>query len=295
MENKKLAIIAHSTRGKEVIEILEMLGGKNIYNLTGNDNCAYYVIEYNEIRIGTYMFGNEPYCFFTLENFLKKYPYKIGDKVKTVYGKISNIIGCIWSADSCVKYKLETDDFNDNYYLSQELMPYEEKTMEEKSTNHVFDTEIISFDIAQRDKYELDLQGKFNVVLQEGKYYVKRIKPQHPKTYKECCDVLEINAKANDAQGYKADDIISFQELLIARDAYWEIAGVEMGLSEPWKPDWYDDEWPDMYYISYDGKSIEKGKGFPCVNIILIFPTEEMRDIFFDNFYNLIEKCKEFL
>ena len=37
----------------------------------------------------------------------------------------------------------------------------------------------------------------------------------------------------NDAQGYKADLIIRFQELIIARDAYWKIAGEQMGLGKP--------------------------------------------------------------
>ena len=35
----QLVIKGHVTRGYEVIEILEMLGGKNKYNLTGNDDC----------------------------------------------------------------------------------------------------------------------------------------------------------------------------------------------------------------------------------------------------------------
>ena len=37
MEN--LVIKEHKTRGAEIIELLEMLGGKNKYNLTGNDDC----------------------------------------------------------------------------------------------------------------------------------------------------------------------------------------------------------------------------------------------------------------
>lgn len=81
--SKKLAILGHKTRGKEVIELLEMLGGKNCYNWSGFDGCAYYVIEgcKNEIRAGEYIFGDEDMHFFTLEEFLEKYPFKIGDKV----------------------------------------------------------------------------------------------------------------------------------------------------------------------------------------------------------------------
>lgn len=70
----KIAFKKHKIRGAEIIELLEMLGGKNIYNFTGNDDCAYYVIEHSEIRIGEYIFGNEPYRFFTLEEFEEKFP-----------------------------------------------------------------------------------------------------------------------------------------------------------------------------------------------------------------------------
>ena len=42
-KGKILAIKGHSTRGKEVIEVLEMLGGKNFYNWSGFGGYAYYV------------------------------------------------------------------------------------------------------------------------------------------------------------------------------------------------------------------------------------------------------------
>ena len=80
---KKLAIMGHPTRGKEVIELLEMLGGKNFNSLSGFDGYAYYVIEgcQNEIQAGEYIFGDEVLHFFNIEEFLEKYPFKVGDKV----------------------------------------------------------------------------------------------------------------------------------------------------------------------------------------------------------------------
>ena len=121
--------------------------------------------------------------------------------------------------------------------------------------------------------------------------YIKN--KQYPKTYKECCEVLGINTMANDAQGYKADDIIHFQELIICRDAYWKIAGKQMGLSGSWAPDLTDIK-SNKYAITnaYNGIKFEL---YGTYNGILVFPTKEIRDIFFKNFKNLIEKCKEFL
>ena len=173
--------------------------------------------------------------------------------------------------------------------VKRKKQPYKEETMEEKKINQM------SLANCELDEVEIFLGDKFELKIKDGKYYAVKKQPQYPKTYKDCCDALGLKTLDNDAQGYKAYLIISFQELLIARDAYWKIAGVQMGLDKPWEPDWTNEECPDMAYISYDGKSIDKEYGFPCCNMILIFPTEEMRDAFYDNFKGLIEVCKEFL
>lgn len=173
----------------------------------------------------------------------------------------------------------------------------------EKAANHVFETEVISFDIAQRDKYELDLQGKFEVVLREGKYYVERIKPKYPKTYDECCRVVNANPcirlKYDLSEGQKYSyDVEHLQhhenirKLIICRDAYWKIAGEQMGLGKPWEPYWTI--YKHKFCLGTDkDKVIEE-----CVttgNRILAFPTEEMRDVFYENFKYLVETCREFL
>jgi hypothetical protein len=49
-----------------------------------------------------------------------------------------------------------------------------------------------------------------------------------------------------------------------------------------------------MYYIFYKGY-IEKGNQRHPNNHILIFPTPEMRDAFYENFKKEIEECKELL
>lgn len=145
-------------------------------------------------------------------------------------------------------------------------------------------------------------------VINAIKIVVEKKKKEYPKTYEECCKVLGVEGTwhvySTDWEEYdkltpyekKLDYITSrLKQLLICRYAYWKIAGEEMGLDGPWEPDWDDDEWPDMYYISFDGKCLEKEKGYPCCNMILIFPTPEMRDAFYENFKKSINKCKELL
>ena len=86
--------------------------------------------------------------------------------------------------------------------------------------------------------------------------------------------------------------IIQFQELIIARDAYWKIAGEQMGLGKPWKPDW---DWrKSKFCIGVIGDKIEKFI-VGTQQYMLSFPTEEIRDVFYDNFKELIESCKELL
>ena len=83
--------------------------------------------------------------------------------------------------------------------------------------------------------------------------------------------------------------------LLVCRDAYWQIAGREMRLDDPWEPDYKNPD-IDLYVIINSYNQVDKAKygyGFPVR--IFTFPTEEMRDTFYENFKEEIEKCKELL
>jgi hypothetical protein len=80
----ELGIKGHSTRSKEVIEILEMLGGKNHCNLIGDDDRFFYYIYINDNYIYNSYIGPDEikgYKIFSLEEFLENFPYKVGDKV----------------------------------------------------------------------------------------------------------------------------------------------------------------------------------------------------------------------
>ena len=87
--------------------------------------------------------------------------------------------------------------------------------------------------------------------------------------------------------------INALYKLLICRDAYWKIAGEQMGLEKPWEPDWKDCD--ENKYCIYITESEIKTGMFRYDNQILAFPTKELRDAFYENFKDLIEECKEFL
>ena len=295
---KKLAIKGHPTRGKEVIELLEMMGGSNIYKLSGNEWCSYYFIEGFEIELSIeeHIFGDDDICFFTLEEFLDKYPFKVGDFVSIPeYESEVRICNMKWDGFE-IQYKVYRVDEKE-WYTSDELLDYNDnpnktiKDMDEKDKAKAPDLKGEDYS-GKRFGYKIPDGYEFDTVY-NGNIILKPIKPQYPKTYKECCDVLSLNTMDNDAQGYKADLIIRFQELIIARDAYWKIAGEQMGLGKPWEPDW-NNENEFKYSLYYFKNRIIYDYSF--INpIILVFPTEEMRDVFCDNFKKEIEQCKELL
>lgn len=114
---------------------------------------------------------------------------------------------------------------------------------------------------------------------------------KYPITYEECCKITEDVADAS-LTCFACKLLNEFQKLLLCRDAYWEIAGEELGLGKPWEPDWTDGK--IKYGIAYYRNFLIHND---CVysNNILVFPTEEIRDEFYINFKDLIESCKTLL
>lgn len=133
-------------------------------------------------------------------------------------------------------------------------------------------------------------------------------KNKYPKTYEECSKVLGIPIHGGIAlvgnwcmeDGYivqHLETLRALSKLFICHDAYWKIAGEEMGLGKPWEPDY--DSGVNKYGIIYMNGVVQKSNPTTNwerhLNKILDFPTEEMRDAFYENFKELIESCKELL
>lgn len=300
---KILAIKGHPTRGNEVIEILGMLCGKHPYvKNIGIAKCdiktdCYYLCDYGFIS-WCYIGPDEidDFIIFTLEEFLEKFPYKVGDKVKLYYQDEeedrycsnfpSTIIGMRWDKSRGeVAYKMkgiERECYKDE-------ISYDNKDNSNEPDAVITDINLNRTDYA--DEVEIKL-GNYEIEVRDGKTFAVLKKSKYPKTYEACRYVLGLNPMDNDACGYEADLIIRFQELFIARNAYWEIYGEEMGLGKPWEPDLENEE---LYCIQNYNKQIVIGRTNTAFNKFLVFPTEEIRDTFYENFKGLIEACKEFL
>jgi hypothetical protein len=151
---------------------------------------------------------------------------------------------------------------------------------------------VIFNDANYDDEVELQL-GDYEIEVRDGKTYAVKKKPVYPKTIPECCKVIDSIGDYQ-LRGYKHRLLFDFQNLLICRDAYWKVAGEQMGLDKPWEPSWPKTEERKFCIIRRSDNTITKWETKTIVTF-LAFPTEEMRDAFYENFKELIEYCKEFL
>ena len=306
----KLAIKGHPIRSKEVIALLEMMGGKNHSNIGNDNDFFYYINDKNNIEFGWTMWDNNPlYTIFTLEEFLEKYPFKVGDKV-TLDNKLCTITWMCWECNNVYYQVQEIDSMFIKKVVASELKPYKEKNMHnEKSNREVINpmknvlAELLEHikttpkEELEKEFNELEEWSNVGPTVEEFMDFCNKVnkKPVYPKTYDECCkNVLKMVhwGMTVDVPMHYSPLIINFTKLLICRDAYWKIAGDEMGLGKPWEPDLENEE---LYCIQNYNKQITISRTNTAFNKILIFPNEKLRDMFYENFKDLIEQCKELL
>lgn len=174
------------------------------------------------------------------------------------------------------------------------------------------DNELIEEEVGLVDKFSSRWVNEFNLpegyefkdengnVINSSKIVVEKKKKEYPKTYEECCKMLGIPIHGGIVlagnwcmeDGYIVQHLEMLRvlsKLFICRDAYWKIAEDEMGLGKPWEP-----TMETVYCISRNNNVIKYSYRGGKSNI-LEFPTEEMRDVFYENFKELIESCNELL
>ena len=170
-------------------------------------------------------------------------------------------------------YKMEYDTFEDDW---------NDEMIEGLIESAPKDTESLMIDIPVGYEFAGIDDDRQQVVLQ-------KIKPKYPKTYGECCEILDYEQEMHTVTGYDAELIENFQTLKLCRDAYWKLAG-------DWKP--ITDQAPVIpttYHVHYDSSvslyCCHRGSG----GKFLLFPTGEMAEEFSENFKDLIDRCKELL
>lgn len=163
--------------------------------------------------------------------------------------------------------------------------------MEEKKINQM------SLANCDLDEVEIVLGDRFELKIADGKYYAVRKKPTYPTTYADCCKVIGCRVIIGFTGLDDEEENLygKFITLKRCRDTYWKIAGEELGLGKPWEPKNELSTRNKIYDMRTYCNNIEKGCTEYPTNRLLSFPTEEMRNTFYNNFKNLIESCKELL
>ena len=162
-------------------------------------------------------------------------------------------------------------------------------------TDNAFQIGSISDETTPEEIKELEIPEGYEFEKAEnGKVILRRKKPElseFPNTFSKC--ELEIGAidLAKSpflfyAKKGKEKAISSLLKLIICRDAWWKLLG--------WNPDW-DDTDDCKFGIGTYKNEIKKDMCVFQYNRILVFPTSDVRDKFFEVFKDYIEEAKEFL
>lgn len=244
--------------------------------------------------------------------------YKVGDKVRiksldwynenkdeygyidcgsrSFFAKMSDWCGKIATIKEICKtncYRLEEYDFDWTDDMIEGLV--EEAILIKKVDNNGIPfNEWLSHKGAFHVPEDYVLKDENGNVINTTKIVLEKKKKEYPKTYEACEIILGLeDSIIEGCLGYEYKLLNAFQKLLMCRDAYWKIAGEEMGLGRPWEPDWNNDS--QFKYIIICRRDNVNKDTYTAKNCILAFPTEEMRDAFKKNFDPDIEICKEFL
>lgn len=220
--------------------------------------------------------------------------FKVGDRIITdtnMKGKIIENVEEGW-------YRVEFEPYN-NIPQPNGIVPEESMSLVEEEVGLV-------------DKLSSRWVNEFNLpegyifkdengnIINATKIVLEKKKKEYPKTYEECKRIMGVELWntlwGEDATEYEkqTEDLIdAFIRLKVCRDAYWKIAGEKMGLGKSWEPDW-NDNYQKKWTINFYQNEINLTNG-PNVHFVLAFPSEEMRDAFYENFKSEIEICKELL
>lgn len=279
--------------GEEVINILLHLGGSNVQNLSGKiEDNYYYIADDGTIVSNVYskfdFVKDDSTIIFTLEEFLKRFPYKTQDCVKCSYDKNSRkfvIYRMYWDEQvEEVFYSLVSDDFPKKSItdVSAATLTFFDSGESESVEENVnwYKTDYIEFSDNEdwADKVELKLDNNFELLIEDNKVFVVRKMFKYPKT------IIEADLEDYPVDTISLKFVQKFRQLIKLRNIYWH-------LSNDWKPS----ENETVFSITRQSNQVVIKDGEYGNTHLLEFPTLEVRDFFYKNFKDLIYECKDFI
>ena len=289
----KFAIRGHKSRGKEVIQILESLGGKNVEGLTGTYETFYYIDDKNEIGDDHKKNFPPTYKLYTLEEFEKEFPFKVGDKV--IHKEFNDFFEIIsFNPESSYPYEIKgVCKFNTKSHV---LTKWQPKMKEERFVT-------LTLDKAQ-EWYKKG--GELREIALQA-FSEKELNPL-PRSWEEFCDMhskrtdneyfIENNSDICKASAAFSRLLNSDKNLCPSKEsAEAHLAMIQLEqLRNCWRQGWVPD-----YTKTYKKFRIKKlGTEYIVdwstgLSDFLVFQTEELAKEFLEYFRDLIEKAGDLI
>ena len=269
----KIAIKGNELRGKEVIQILESLGGVNVCPLEGNSADSYYYIDYdcnNAIYCHDLKYVNK-YCKkYTLEEFEKEFPFKAGDLCmyySPICGEmVLKILGLFLKSDSIV-YEVDSKystRVHSGIYKERHLLKPHKEMQEERNITLTLN----------KAKEWYNKGGDLKQVALQA--FSEKELNLLPKSWEEFCK--------------QGNPIASWRyNIPIKYEALFKLEQLRDCWRQGWKPTTYDTGYLIVYYPNNYVVTAFNFIGF------LSFPTEEMAKEFLECFKDLIEKAGDLI
>lgn len=285
-----IAIKGNLTRGKEIIQLLENLGGINKWRQSGKcSDCAYYIDGVDNI-----------YCFeirgyhgdkkiYTLEEFEKEFPFKVGDIVKdSSDDEVGTILGFI-DIDGELMYVVDFEKSGHANMPVEELKPYKEMKEERNIT--------LTLDKAKEwykkggELKEIALQAfsekELNPLPKSWEAYTQQNPHREGYVLTHLGDIAEttmigLQGGENLCPSQKsAEAHLAMIQLEQLRNCWWN----------GWEPEWSNGE---KYIIKWykNDLMVLTAKN---IHAFLVFPTREMAEEFLECFRDLIEKAGDLI
>lgn len=271
--SKILGIKGSNYRGSEVIEILEMLGGKTSGGITGRmEGYFYFIDEEGEVNVSQtdYDYVYDKYEIMFIEEFKKKYPFKVGDTAMYYSTKVV-ISSMKWNGNK-ILYGFQITDNKGNrqlYEVSYDLL--------KPCENKIYKKIVLDFETYGHGMTELVIDENFMIQYDDDRYYIVR---KYPKDFIDCCDILNIGYEDFVVEcGYKQELTENMRRLWICLDAFDKLFEREIKQ--------YGKKYALMY-VNGELYEVDDKDNAP-----ISFCTKEARDYFLKYFKPFLEKCKE--
>ena len=264
----KIAIQANPSRGKEIISLLKSLGGIDTCWDGDGNKFDYYIDENHIIQ---YDYAPVDYKVYTLEEFEKEFPFKIGDIV-TIGGYTSYKVITLENFDNKMCYKLD----NGFHYIPQILKLYRKMKKEINVT--------LTLDKA-KEWYKKG--GELKEIALQAYSEEELAKVDLPKTWEEFYQQYEFKHILNDCLSAVSNNFS--MKYVNKFEAFVKL----QYLRDCWRQGWEPKEHEPVDAIKFSVRELAAYQ-FNSREF-LSFPTKEMAEEFLECFKDLIEQAGDLI